>query len=269
MKSPWVWIAVAVALGVGGYAYWQSRTITPQAPATATATPPPPAIADPIPRILYPLPEPAGPRTLPALADSDTAMQETLAGLFGRESIARFFQLDEVARRFVATVDNLPRQSVSQRLLPSKPVPGQFVVTDHGASAGAAGGMAINPDNYLRYGPYVRAAEGVEAKKLVAAYLHFYPLFQQAYVDLGYPRGYFNDRLVAAIDDLLAAPDVAAAALVQPKVLYQFADPALESRSAGQKMMIRMGPANAARMKDKLRAIRREILAVTTGVPKG
>ena len=37
-------------------------------------------------------------------------------------------------------------------------------------------------------------------------YKQYYPLFQQAYVDLGYPEGYFNDRLVEVIDHLLATP---------------------------------------------------------------
>ena len=45
-------------------------------------------------------------------------------------------------------------------------------------------------------------------QQVASLYLHFYPLFQQAYQSLGYPNGYFNDRLVATIDNLLAAPDV-------------------------------------------------------------
>ena len=49
--------------------------------------------------------------------------------------------------------------------------------------------------------------------------------------------------------------------LAQPKVLYQFSDPALESLSAGQKTMIRMGPENEAKVKAKLREIRRLIAA--------
>jgi hypothetical protein len=101
--------------------------------------------------------------------------------------------------------------------------------------------------------------EAVEAKRLVAAYAHFYPLFQVAYQELGYPNRYFNDRLVEAIDDLLAAPEVAAPQLVQPKVLYQFADAELEARSAGQKILMRMGPQNAARVKAKMRSIRTEL----------
>lgn len=27
-------------------------------------------------------------------------------------------------------------------------------------------------------------------------YVRLYPLFQKAYVELGYPNGYFNDRLI-------------------------------------------------------------------------
>jgi hypothetical protein len=43
---------------------------------------------------------------------------------------------------------------------------------------------------------------------------------------------------------------------VQPKVLYEFADPALEALPSGQKILLRMGPENAARVKAKLREIR-------------
>jgi hypothetical protein len=92
-------------------------------------------------------------------------------------------------------------------------------------------------------------------------YVHFYPLFQAAYRDLGYPNGYFNDRLVETIDDLLAAPEVLApVALVTPHAMYQYADPALEERSAGQKIMIRIGAANEARIKARLRAVRSALL---------
>ena len=99
--------------------------------------------------------------------------------------------------------------------------------------------------------------EQADTQKLVQTYVRLYPLFQKSYEELGYPKGYFNDRLVEVIDHLLATPDVPAPiALVQPKVLYEFADPALESRSAGQKMLMRMGPVNESRVKAKLRDIR-------------
>jgi hypothetical protein len=72
---------------------------------------------------------------------------------------------------------------------------------------------------------------------------------------------YFNDRLVQVIDNLLETPEVKAPIkLVQPKVFYEYADPSLESRSAGQKLLLRMGPANAEIIKGKLRELRAEIV---------
>jgi len=75
-----------------------------------------------------------------------------------------------------------------------------------------------------------RDSQARHAASSPRVYLRFYPLFQQAYQDLGYPNGYFNDRLVKVIDVLLATPQIAGPIeLVRPKVMYAFADPTLES----------------------------------------
>jgi hypothetical protein len=75
---------------------------------------------------------------------------------------------------------------------------------------------------------------------------------------------YFNDRLMQAVDDLLAAPEIdTPIEVMQPRVLYEFADPDLETRSAGQKILIRMGKENALRVKAKLWEIRRELVAAS------
>jgi hypothetical protein len=77
---------------------------------------------------------------------------------------------------------------------------------------------------------------------------------------LGYPAGSFNDRLIEAIDDLLMTPDVEGPVeLTQPRILYEFADPDLEALSAGEKILLRMGPENSAKIKTKLREIRDEL----------
>jgi hypothetical protein len=44
--------------------------------------------------------------------------------------------------------------------------------------------------------------------------------------------------------------------LVQPKVFYRYADPGLEARSAGQKLLMRLGADDEAKVKAKLRQIR-------------
>lgn len=91
-------------------------------------------------------------------------------------------------------------------------------------------------------------------------YRRFYPLFERAYHEIGYPNAHFNDRLVSAIDDLLAAPDLdAPVRLAQPKILFEYADADLENRSAGQKIMMRIGSRNAAVLKSALRGIRQQV----------
>jgi hypothetical protein len=175
--------------------------------------------------------------------------------LFGHK-LEEFFNLQDIVHRVVATVDNLPRENLPVRLMPVKPVAGWLVTTGKGES------LALSPENAARYGPYVRLAETVPTGPLVAVYEHFYSLFQQQYEELGYPGKYFNDRLVEVIDHLLATPGVQGPVrLTQPKVLYQFADPKLEGLSAGQKILMRMGGENAAKMKAKLREIRDALAA--------
>ncbi len=261
MNNPLVWLAgVVIAAGAAAWFYWRAP-VAPIAPAPPPVAATPNAVtpAEP-PKILYPIADaPASATPLPSLAGSDELAAQTAAALVGRDAFARLVVPDELIRRIVVTVDNLPRKTVAQRLLPTRPVPGAFIV------AGGDSALAIGDQNAFRYRPYVLALEAADARAWVAAYTKLYPLFQTAYRELGYPDTYFNDRLVAAIDDLLAAPDVAAPRLVQPKVLYQFADAGLEDRSAGQKLMIRMGPDNAARVKAKLATLRREL----TGKPPG
>ncbi|HVF33823.1 MAG TPA: DUF3014 domain-containing protein, partial [Candidatus Saccharimonadia bacterium] len=71
---------------------------------------------------------------------------------------------------------------------------------------------------------------------------------------------HFNDRLVEVIDHLLAAPPPAQPVeLVRVRAYWQFRDPALEAMSAGHKLMVRIGPAQAERVKVKLRALREAV----------
>jgi hypothetical protein len=260
-----VWVVLALlVLAALSYFLWQKNqqkeAIPPSPSAPAAAVPPAaeatPAINHPIEQAQATVPPSVEQKPLPALMVSDTTMQNALADLFGSATLGKIFYEDAIVHRFVTTVDNLPRKTLPPRYLPVKPPGGAFV------TAGSEEALAIGADNAARYAPYVRLVDAVDAKTLAGIYVHFYPLMQEDYRALGYPNGYFNDRVVQAIDDLLAAPDVSQpAALAQPKVLYVYADPALESRSAGQKIMMRMGSENATRVKAKLREIRAEITA--------
>ncbi|MDE2360824.1 MAG: DUF3014 domain-containing protein [Betaproteobacteria bacterium] len=248
------------AVVVAGWLVW--RQMHPQPPqATSPAAPSAPQPATPVATgPAHPI-EAAGagapmqPPALPALADSDPALQDAMAAIFGKAPLDRIFHLQQIVQRFVATIDNLPRQTAAVQRMPVQPVGGSLL------TAQADGQTVVASDNAVRYAPYVSVMEAADTGRLVATYVRFYPLFQKAYEDLGYPGKYFNDRLVYVIDDLLAAPEPAGPiALVQPKIIYKFADPQLESLSAGQKIMVRMGHDNELRVKAKLRAIRQALV---------
>ena len=65
---------------------------------------------------------------------------------------------------------------------------------------------------------------------------------------------------MVALNDLLAAPDIEEPIkLIRPNVFYLYADPNLEGRSAGQKILMRMGKNNSAKIKAKLSEIKRQI----------
>lgn len=202
-------------------------------------------------------------RKLPPPDDSDALVNELAAELLGPGPLAKFFQTTNLVRRLVAAIDNLPREKIAARLNPLKPIEGAFATT------GADDTLSVSPGNYSRYAPFIDWLVMLDTRRIVDVYVRFYPLFQQEYKALGYPTKYFNDRVIEAIDDLLAAPDIEGPVrLVQPKVQFQFSDPALESLSHGRKAMIRMGSANAGRVKAKLRELRAALAAASASRPK-
>lgn len=271
-STPWV-IAAVLACAVGAGAAWWFWL----RPAQAPVAPPPVAAAPETPAAPSPLPEASGPHNpvdalapadaaLPALAESDPRVMELLADLLGRDKVASFLLTDGLVRRVVATVDNLARAQAPSRMWPVQPMPQRFVVDADGDAP-----TTVAAANAARYSAFLAFAEAVPMEPAVALYARLYPLFQQAYEELGYPRRYFNDRLVAVLDHLLLAPEPQGPLRVKltpvntevpnlrPWVRYEFVDPALESLSSGQKILVRMGPANEARAKALIRDLRKRV----------
>jgi hypothetical protein len=191
-----------------------------------------------------------GTATLDAPA-SDKAISNALSTIPGREQILRFALPSEVVRRVVLTIDNLPGDNMSMQYRAVNAIGGPLRTDRQGQS------VVLSAANSGRYDEFVRMAIGIDTRRLVGLYKRFYPLFQQEYTAIGYPDRHFNDRVVEAIDDMLAAPTAAGPIeLIQPRVLYEYADPGLERRSVGQRILLRMGPEHAQKLKAKLREIR-------------
>jgi len=198
---------------------------------------------------------PVGARIKGTVKQGEQALfRESQAGkLFGQEAVTQFLVPERLVRNIVVTIDNVPRQmAVNQR--PIKPTAGEFI------TSGPEDALVLAPENYARYAPFISLVRAIDAKTLVSLYRGLQPLFQQAYEELGHPSAVFNDRLIEVIEHLLATPNVRdEIRLVQPSVLYRYADEQLEKLSAGQKLLIRMGPQNAAVIKAKLREIQAEL----------
>lgn len=194
---------------------------------------------------------------LPPLADSDRFFSMELGDVVG-DVLEEQLADEAVIEKFVATIDNLPRERIAERLRPADKLPGSFEVQElPDTAAGDAPRYTWAPGNEQRYDVAVQLFTGAPTDELVDLYRRFYPLFQEAYVNLGYPDGYFNDRVIEVIDHLLATPDIAEPPeLERPHVLYQYADPELEALSGGQKMMLRMGSEHRAAVRNKLGELR-------------
>ncbi len=263
--------AVVVLIGAAGYLWRQQQAPGPAPsalPPIAAWSPPasvPTASAASEPAIKHSIEARADNQQLAAPLDAEGALTE----LFGRKTVLSVFQTQDFARRFVATIDNLGRTHASVAMWPVNPTAGRLVVEKKN------GAEVIGADNGLRYTAFVLLVEAVDLRKAVATYGRLYPQLQQAYEDLGFPKRYFNDRLVEVIDLLLATPDLDQPLKVRlpqingplqperPWVLYEFDEPALQSLAAGQKILLRLGPVNERRLKGKLIEIRRLVTAVT------
>jgi hypothetical protein len=214
-------------------------------------------VPQPEPEPLEPEPEP---EPLPPLAESDPEVRGQLEQLFGATAVERYLAPDFLISRAVATIDALTARRLAQPMLPIQPVPGRFKVLGEGDEA------VISPENAPRYQPWVDLFQAVDTDTLVSAYLRYYPLFQEAYEEQGYPNRYFNDRLIEVLDHLLETPRPAGLVPVrQNEAVYEFVDEDLEALSAGQKALIRLGPDNQREVMERLRDFRAAIAGGAAG----
>lgn len=206
--------------------------------------------AEPEPTVaLEPEPEPviAPEPPLPALDQSDAEVKQRLLALNWRAGLAGLFVTEEMLRNFVVQTDNIAQGQLAVGHPLLQPLEQKFTVSDGET-------MQLDQQHFSRYEPYIQLLESVPAAQLVPLFNRYEPLLQQAYAELGYPDQLFKNTLLAAIDMLLATPDLSyPLQLERPAVVYTFADPAIEQLPPAQKQMIRLGPDNLKRVKAVLR----------------
>lgn len=192
------------------------------------------------------------PEPLPVLNDSDTYVYEQLSSLENPSSLLQQLASGQLVRKFVVLVDNASRGDMPARDLPllgpSSELQAREVDLEN---------YEMLPSSYDRFDELVQIMTAVDTEQAVALYAQMSPLFEEAYAELGYGDRRFEEALSSALDEVLQAEvGNGTYELTRPSVHYEYADPELEERSSVEKLLIRMGPENAAALQAKLRELK-------------
>ena len=122
----------------------------------------------------------------------------------------------------------------------------------------------MDESGYQRYDAYLEELEAIDPERLADCIRLLGPLLDQALNELGYADGAHAGIAGRHRADLAVPEPVGdlGVELVQPKVLYHYADPSLESLSDVQKQVLRMGPDNNPPAQGLLGAIAGAAVAV-------
>lgn len=231
----------------------------PPAPAVVeteepVAEPDPEPAPEPTPAVVAEEPAPAVPREppLPDLNDSDAFVQAQIGAMNNADAIRKQLTGTQIIRKFVVLVDGMSRGDIPARDLPvTKPA------QDLAANELSEELYVLDPASFDRFNMLVNTLTAIDGKQAAALYRRMSPLFENAFAELGYPGRTFAGTLQQAIDNVLAARQPSGEILLKrPSVNYRFADPQLENRTELEKLLIRMGPDNAAKIQAKAREIR-------------
>ncbi len=245
-RPPGVWVAVAmliVAAGAAAYIAFVWRTH----PAPMSAAPAPAAATKEPPR---PLGGTAEPITLPALDASDALVRTLVRALSQNPAVAAWLTTNGLIRTFTVTVANIADGATPAKHLKVLRPSSAFRIVERG------GRPYADPRSYDRYVTIADAIASVDPAEAARLYATLKPRIEEAHRDLGSPDRSFDRTLERAIVTLLDTPVVDSPVRLKPEGIgYAYDDERLESLTAAQKQLLRMGPRNIRIIKERLRGI--------------
>ena len=241
--GPLRWIAVAAAgLAAGSLLtfWWMSRAQPPPtAPASTTATEGAVGSNRPL----------RQPIELPALSASDAMLRELVSALSRHPTLVRWLATPGLIRGATLAVvqigDGRAAAVPLKALQPDTRV--QIIGTDAGA---------VDPKTYSRWDSAVSGLTSVEPAAAAQIYVNIKPLLDEAYQELGYPAGNFDDAVVRAIRMLAETPQRSdAPVLLRRPNYFEYEDAALRSLPPVQKQFLLIGPDNRRKVVAWLRQL--------------
>jgi hypothetical protein len=249
-----LWIAVtALALAAGG-AFYVAFGRRPRPVSTAVV------VAAPTPAAKQPA-QPLGGRServsLPALDASDTFVKTLVQALSESPAVMTWLSTKGLIRNFTVVVANIADGVTPAAHLKVLRPSGSFRTIEGNRHS------FVDPRGYGRYSTIADAIASVDPARAAKLYATLKPRIEEAHRELGSPDASFDRTLERAIVVLLKTPIVTDAIRLKPKGIgYAFADVRLESLTAAQKQLLRMGPRNVRIVKERLRWI-----AMALGIP--
>jgi len=264
MQMRFLILGIALAgLVIGGLIWIRSQQFKPDPVPQQVTAPVPVAEPVPVPAPVEPTPQVAVPGqppepVLPVLDASDDFVRTSVSG--AAPALVVWLDREELVRRFAVVVDNASRGDYPRGQLGFLAPTGAFPIRRAGNEQEPR--LFVDPQGYARYAAFVELATSVEPAPAAALLIELSPLLVDALLELGLRGPDARSLLVNGIDQALATPVlVGEVELMQSNVLYEYADPALESLPPLQKQLLRMGPDNLERLQVYLRALRGELAA--------
>jgi hypothetical protein len=186
------------------------------------------------------------------LNTSDQIVGDLVAELSSHPELVAWMANEDLVRRFAAAVENVAAGSSPRRHLDFLRPSRSFRAVEKN------GRFYVHPSSYTRYDLPVEVFTSLDTEGTIALYRELRPLADEAYREISPPGAVFEDRLIAAIDHLLAVrPPTAAVELEERTVTtYEYADDGLAALSDAQRHLLRMGPDNVRQVQAKLRELR-------------
>ncbi|WP_413558336.1 DUF3014 domain-containing protein [Bdellovibrio sp. HCB209] len=253
-------VVAVLALGVALYVRWNPSAVPEQTTESTTQEPASGVAVDdtangpqhPVPSTTENSEDAAGAQK-PAPLTQETVGSEIAKrwkSFFGSDEGHELIRIENFVRHFVLMFENATETKIPAQATIFETVNGDFKTTANGDM------VRINEANYRRYDSYAALLKSADLKTISSFYVRIYPLLQSAYAEMG-RKGYFNDRVIDVLDQVIAAKEPAAnASLIIDGGRFVFEDAELEAAPAVQKVLYRIGPAHTALLKERLKELR-------------
>ncbi len=227
--SRWVILAAGTVIAGALLAFWWMGRAQPP-PATLAPTSPTDSARGPG--------RPKGLSiVLPPLAESDSMFRELFATLSRHPLLVRVLAQPGLVRAGVLTV-----VQIGDGKTPAVPLAELQPATRLTLIGGGTSGK-IDPGSYARWDSAVKALTLINASDAASVYVTVKPLFDEAYRELGYPDGDFDEAIVRAIRVLKDTPDLTTdPVLLSRPAYFEHEDAALRALRPVQKQFLLIGP---------------------------